>query len=100
MESAVNESAHPVTDGVLKTDAGALFGKMPKTRWSRLAKPDRKHRVALDLNVLLLRKENGRGILIDAGLGAAGRPRAGPGPAGGFALASVAIPEARGHPEA
>jgi len=45
-----------------------MFGVVPKIIWERLAPPDEKNRVKLDLNLLLVKSRN-ENILIDAGMG-------------------------------
>ena len=57
-----------ILENSFKIDGGAMFGVVPKTIWEKLAPPDEKNRVKLDLNLLLLRSE-GENILIDAGMG-------------------------------
>ncbi len=37
-------------DGVYRTDAGAIFGIVPKPVWSKHSKPDRRGRVPLAVN--------------------------------------------------
>ena len=59
---------HLLSDGVFKLDGGALFGQVPKVLWERLMKPDRKNRVRLGMNCLLIRSPDGN-ILVDTGAG-------------------------------
>ena len=58
----------PVLDGYFWIDGGAMFGAVPKVLWSKLAVPDRKNRVRLSLNCLLIRSAD-KTILVDTGLG-------------------------------
>ena len=55
-------------DSVYWTDAGAIFGIVPKPIWSRHAKPDRRGRVPLAVNCYLIQTKR-QNILADAGLG-------------------------------
>ena len=57
-----------LNDGVIKFDGGAIFGQVPKTSWEQRAQPDRRNRVSLGLNCLLI--QNGEHcILVDTGVG-------------------------------
>lgn len=55
-------------DAVYWTDAGAIFGIVPKAVWSKHAKPDRRGRVPLAVNCYLVQSKR-RNVLVDAGLG-------------------------------
>ncbi len=55
-------------DGVYRTDAGAIFGIVPKPIWSKHAKPDRRGRVPLAVNCYLIQSKR-RNVLVDTGLG-------------------------------
>ena len=57
-----------ISDGVFKVDAGAIFGRIPKMMWENLVATDRKNRLTMGLNCLLLQC-NGRRILVDTGVG-------------------------------
>ncbi len=57
-----------VSDGVFRVDGGAVFGVVPKAIWSRLRQPDRKNRVELGLNCLLIRLGD-KTALVDTGVG-------------------------------
>ena len=57
-----------VSDGSFLLDGGPVFGQVPKTLWELTAKPDRKNRVRLGLNSLLIKTANGN-VLVDAGIG-------------------------------
>lgn len=50
------------------TDAGAAFGVLPRAIWDNWVDTDDKHRIRLDLNLLLLLEE-GKVILVDTGIG-------------------------------
>ncbi len=57
-----------VCDGTFLLDGGALFGQVPKALWELQMRPDRKNRVRLGLNCLLIRTLT-QNILIDTGAG-------------------------------
>ena len=59
---------HVVSDGTFKLDAGAIFGVVPKTLWQRKVRTDRRNRVQLGLNCLLI-QSNSLNILVDTGVG-------------------------------
>ena len=57
-----------VSDGTMRIDGGALYGVVPKVRWSTFDSPDGKNRVTVGLNSLLIRT-GGQNILVDTGCG-------------------------------
>jgi glyoxylase-like metal-dependent hydrolase (beta-lactamase superfamily II) len=57
-----------VSDGTYFLDGGALFGVVPKTMWSKKAKPDELNRLDAGLNSLLVRTGE-KNILIETGIG-------------------------------
>lgn len=57
-----------LSDGVIKFDGGSVFGQIPKTEWEDRVNTDRKNRITLGLNCLLL-QTGGKNILIDTGIG-------------------------------
>ena len=57
-----------LSDGIIKFDCGSLFGQIPKTEWEDQVNTDRKNRITLGLNCLLL-QTGGKNILIDTGTG-------------------------------
>jgi glyoxylase-like metal-dependent hydrolase (beta-lactamase superfamily II) len=59
---------YPVSDGFFWLDGGSMFGTVPKILWSKLTSADRKNRVRLALNCLLV-KSRDKNILIDTGMG-------------------------------
>lgn len=61
-------SVDVVSDGTMLIDGGAMFGAVPKSEWELYVKPDRKNRVRLGLNCLLIRGSNGS-ILVNTGAG-------------------------------
>lgn len=63
-----NVAVRIVSDGSFLLDGGPVFGPVPKILWERQAKPDRKNRVRLGLNSLLIKTPEVN-ILVDAGIG-------------------------------
>jgi glyoxylase-like metal-dependent hydrolase (beta-lactamase superfamily II) len=59
---------HLLSDSSYYTDAGAMFGIIPKPVWSRHAKTDRRGRVPLAVNCYLIQTRR-HNILVDTGLG-------------------------------
>ena len=59
---------HVISDGTFKLDAGAIFGVVPKTLWQRKVKADRRNRLQMGLNCMLIHS-NGHNILVDTGIG-------------------------------
>ena len=57
-----------ISDGTILIDGGSMFGQVPKSEWELYSKPDRKNRVRLGLNCLLIRNSAGN-ILINVGAG-------------------------------
>ncbi len=57
-----------ISDGVIKLDAGSMFGQVPKVAWENTVVTDRKNRMTLGLNCLLL-QVCGQNILVDTGVG-------------------------------
>jgi glyoxylase-like metal-dependent hydrolase (beta-lactamase superfamily II) len=56
-----------VSDGLFRLDGGSMFGVVPKTMWSKAAKPDDRNRIQLSMRPLVVRGT--RTMLIDAGVG-------------------------------
>ena len=61
-------SVHIVSDGTFLLDGGTVFGQVPKTMWETSVKPDRRNRIRLGLNCLLIQTP-GANILVDTGAG-------------------------------
>ena len=57
-----------VSDGFFSNDAGAMFGRVPKTIWNQLVEVDDKNRTRLALNCLLIQR-NHKNILVNTGIG-------------------------------
>jgi glyoxylase-like metal-dependent hydrolase (beta-lactamase superfamily II) len=61
-------AAKILSDGVLKLDGGSVFGQVPKVAWENSVTTDRKNRITLGLNCLLL-QVCGKNVLVDTGVG-------------------------------
>jgi glyoxylase-like metal-dependent hydrolase (beta-lactamase superfamily II) len=62
-----------VSDGVMRQDAGAVFGLVPRIMWEPYAGPlDDRHRMSMGLNSLLIRA-GGKLVLVDTGCGDKGQ---------------------------
>jgi glyoxylase-like metal-dependent hydrolase (beta-lactamase superfamily II) len=72
MTTAVNI----ISAGVRKVDGGSMFGTVPKAAWEGNVPADRKNRITLGLNCLLLRTGD-QTILVDTGGGATTNERLG-----------------------
>ncbi len=59
---------HIVSDGTIKMDGGVLFGQVPKGQWQEWMSADRRNRVRLGLNCMLVRAGE-RNYLVDTGAG-------------------------------
>ncbi|MDP6064959.1 MAG: MBL fold metallo-hydrolase, partial [SAR202 cluster bacterium] len=57
-----------VSDGTYMLDGGTLFGQVPKTLWEQQIKPDRKNRVRMGMNCMLIQTPT-INILVDTGAG-------------------------------
>ena len=57
-----------VSDGTLLHDGGSVFGQLPKSLWELHMKPDRKNRIRMGLNCLLIQTPS-MNILVDTGAG-------------------------------
>jgi glyoxylase-like metal-dependent hydrolase (beta-lactamase superfamily II) len=57
-----------ISDGVIKLDGGSMFGQVPKMAWENSVVTDRKNRMTLGLNCMLLQL-SGQNVLIDTGVG-------------------------------
>ena len=61
-------SVQIISDGTFLMDGGAIFGQVPKTIWETSVKSDRRNRIRLGLNCLLIQMPN-TNILVDTGAG-------------------------------
>ena len=59
-------SVNLVSDGYLSKDGGALFGRVPKMDWEQAIKPDRRNRVKMGINLMLIQTPK-YNILVDTG---------------------------------
>ena len=57
-----------ISDGIYHVDGGGVFGQIPKVKWEQWIKPDRRNRVKLALNSLVIKTPQSN-ILIDTGAG-------------------------------
>ena len=57
-----------LSDGVMKLDGGSIFGQLPRVAWAKTVAADRKNRIKLGLNCLLLQTA-GKNVLVDTGIG-------------------------------
>ena len=57
-----------ISDGIIKFDGGSMFGQVPKTQWETRVSTDRKNRMTLGLNCLLIQIA-GKTVLVDTGAG-------------------------------
>ena len=57
-----------LSDGVMKLDGGTVFGQVPKVAWENTVVTDRKNRITMGLNCLLLQVA-GNNVLVDTGVG-------------------------------
>ncbi|MBF0503006.1 MAG: MBL fold metallo-hydrolase [Candidatus Riflebacteria bacterium] len=55
---------------VQKLDGGAMYGNAPREMWRQWSPPDEMNRIPLACRSLLLRTDDGRNILFEAGIGA------------------------------
>jgi glyoxylase-like metal-dependent hydrolase (beta-lactamase superfamily II) len=62
-------SVRVISDGVIKFDGGTMFGQLPKVDWETRTTTDRKNRITLGLNCLLIQVDD-KNVLVDAGVGA------------------------------
>lgn len=61
-------AVHVVSDGTIKLDGGVVFGQVPKNQWQAWLPADRRNRVRLGMNCLLVRVGE-RNYLVDTGIG-------------------------------
>jgi glyoxylase-like metal-dependent hydrolase (beta-lactamase superfamily II) len=58
-----------------KLDGGAMFGNCPRPVWEKWAPPDERHRITLACRALLVVEDDGRKVLLEAGIGAFFEPK-------------------------
>ena len=61
-------SVRLLSDGIIKFDGGTMFGRVPKVHWENMIPTDRRNRITLGLNCLLIQIA-GKTVLVDAGVG-------------------------------
>ena len=61
-------SVNVVSDGTFLLDGGSMFGQVPKPLWESQVKPDRKNRIRMGLNCLLIQSPSAN-VLVDTGAG-------------------------------
>ena len=61
-------SVRVLSDGIIKFDGGTMFGRVPKVNWEDRISTDRRNRITLGLNCLLI-EIGGKYVLVDAGVG-------------------------------
>src|SRR5918999_1833266 len=64
----MSTAAKILSDGVLKLDGGSVFGQVPKIAWENSVTTDRRNRITLGLNCLLLQVCS-KNVLVDTGVG-------------------------------
>ena len=64
-----NLSLNILSDGLIKYDGGVLFGDLPKSSWEQWARVDRRNRLPVEMNCLLIQGPK-HTILVDTGAGA------------------------------
>ena len=64
----MNTGVKVISDGVVKLDGGSVFGQVPKTDWETSVSTDRKNRMTLGLNCMVLQIQ-GKNVLVDTGVG-------------------------------
>jgi glyoxylase-like metal-dependent hydrolase (beta-lactamase superfamily II) len=88
-----------INDGVMRQDAGAVFGLVPRIMWERYAPPlDDKYRMPMGLNSLLVRS-GGVTVLVDTGCGSKGSSTPGAVVTEGDAMLIADLAEAGVRPE-
>ena len=66
--ATMTTSVRVISDGIIKLDGGTMFGQVPKVNWENKVPTDRKNRITLGLNSLLI-QISGKTVLVDAGVG-------------------------------
>ena len=64
----MSTAAKILSDGVVKLDGGSVFGQVPTVAWENSVTTDRKNRITLGLNCLLI-QVGGKNVLVDTGVG-------------------------------
>jgi glyoxylase-like metal-dependent hydrolase (beta-lactamase superfamily II) len=66
---------HVIEGNSLRLDGGAMFGNCPKVLWSQWTTSDDQNRIPLATRGLLIQTDDGRNVLLEAGVGAFFDPR-------------------------
>ncbi len=61
-------TVHPLVEGRLSLDGGAMFGVVPRVLWERRFAPDERNRISLVTRSMLV-EADGRLLLVDLGMG-------------------------------
>ena len=64
----ITTTVNILSAGVMKVDGGCMFGTVPKADWGATVVTDRKNRITLGLNCMLL-QTFGKTVLVDTGAG-------------------------------
>ena len=62
-------SVWTLLEGTLGLDGGSMFGIVPGPLWAKAHPPDERNRITMALRPLVIRADDGRCILVDAGIG-------------------------------
>lgn len=65
----------PIEGNTQRLDGGAMFGNAPKALWEKWLTPDVQNRIHLSCRALLLQLDDGRQVLLEAGIGAFFEPK-------------------------
>lgn len=65
----------PVEGNVQYLDGGAMYGNCPKPVWERWSPPDARNRIRLACRAMLVVLEDGRRVLLEAGIGTFFEPK-------------------------
>ena len=63
-----NIAINLLKDGTFMVDGGVIFGQIARSRWEQFIKPDRRNRIRLGLNAVLIRTPE-LNVLVDTGAG-------------------------------
>ena len=64
----ITTSVRILSDGIIKFDGGTMFGQVPKVSWEDKVPTDRRNRITMGLNCLLI-QIGCKTVLVDAGVG-------------------------------
>lgn len=65
----------PIEGNTQRLDGGAMFGNAPKVLWEKWLTPDAQNRIHLSCRGLLVQLDDGRQVLLEAGIGAFFEPK-------------------------